>query len=68
MEARRITVEELKNKMDSREDVAILDIRNKMDYMKSDKKIPGSIRMHLNTLLQRLDALDSGVLTVAYCT
>ncbi len=68
MEAKRISVEELKRKMDSQEDVTILDIRSKFDYMKSDVVIPGSIRMHVNKLLQRLDELDPEVLTVAYCT
>jgi len=68
MEAERITVEELKKKMDSGEEVAVLDIRSKFDYMKSDVRIPGSIRVHVNTLLQRLGELNPAILTVAYCT
>ncbi|MFQ5480341.1 MAG: rhodanese-like domain-containing protein [Thermodesulfobacteriota bacterium] len=68
MEVKRISAEELKEMMDSGEKVAILDIRNKFDYMNSDKKIPGSIRMHVNALLQRIEELDPEVLTVAYCT
>lgn len=68
MEARRISAEDLKAKMESGEKVAILDIRNKFDYMNSDKKIPGALRMHVNTLLQNLGGLDHACLTVAYCT
>ena len=68
MEVKRITAGELKEKMDSGQDIQILDIRSKMDFLRSDKQIPGSIRMHVNTLLQKLDTLDPSLLTIAYCT
>jgi len=68
MEAKRITAEELKERMESGEELQILDVRNKFDYMKSGKTIPGSIRVHVNSLLDRLGELDPAVPTVAWCT
>ncbi len=68
MEVKRITPGELNDKMDSAEEIQVLDIRSKMDFLRSDKQIPCSIRMHVNTLLQKLDKLDPAVQTVAYCT
>ncbi len=68
MEATRITAEELKQRMESGEKIQILDVRNRFDYMKSHEAIPGSIRVHVNTLLDRLGELDPAALTVAWCT
>jgi len=68
MEAKRITADELKEKMDSGALIQILDVRNKFDYMKSGEAIPGSIRIHVNKILDRLGELDPAVETVAWCT
>jgi len=68
MSAERITAKELKEKMDSGQELQILDVRNRLDYMKSREAIPGSIRMHVNKLLVRLGELDPAVETVAWCT
>jgi len=68
MEAKRITVSELKEKIDSGQALQILDVRNRLDYMKSHETIPGSIRLHVNKLLDRLGELDPAVETVAWCT
>ncbi len=68
MEAKRISAAELKEKMDSQKKIQILDVRNKFDYLKSNETIPGSIRMHVNKLLDRLGDLDPFVETVAWCT
>jgi len=68
MEAKRITAEELKQRMESGEALQILDVRNRFDYMKSHETIPGSIRMPVNKVLDRLGELDLAALTVAWCT
>lgn len=64
----RITKEELKKKMDAKEDFILLDVRNPMDYGSSNVKIPGSRRIPLDELEQRFNELDRAKEVVAYCT
>ncbi len=68
MEAKRITPEELKSKMESGQAIQILDVRNRLDYMKSREAIPGSLRIPVTRVLERLGELDPVVETVAWCT
>jgi len=68
MDAERITVEELREKLESGQEVQLLDVRNRTDYMKSGEAIPGSIRMPVNRVLERLGELNPVVETIAYCT
>lgn len=68
MEAPRITREDLKQKMDNRQDIIILDVRNPTDYGNSEVKIPGSKRMPLDEIDLRLGELDKQKEVVAYCT
>lgn len=68
MEAPRIKKEELKKKMDSKEEFTLLDVRNPTDYANSNIKIQGSVRIPLNELEIRLKELDKNKEVVAYCT
>lgn len=68
MVAPRITKEELKKKLDMKEDFVLLDVRNPVDYGKSDIKITGSVRIPLDDLETRFSELDPKREVVAYCT
>lgn len=68
MDAPRMTKEEFKRKIDAREDLTILDVRNPFDYAASSKKIPGAVRIPLKELESRIGELDKAKEAVAYCT
>ena len=64
----RITVEELKRKMDGGEDFLLLDVRNPADYASSAIRITGAVRIALDELEAKAGGLDPGREVVAYCT
>jgi sulfur-carrier protein adenylyltransferase/sulfurtransferase len=64
----RITKEDLKKKIDLKDDFILLDVRNPFDYANSNVKLPGSIRIPLDELEGRLNELDRKRNVVAYCT
>ncbi len=66
--APRITKEELEKKLDLKEDFVLLDVRNPVDYGNSNVKLPGSVRIPLNELDNRLNELDRKKDVIAYCT
>ncbi len=68
MTAPRITKEEVKRKLDMKEDFVLLDVRNPVDYAKSAVKIAGGVRVPLDDLEQRISELDPVREVVAYCT
>lgn len=68
MTAPRITREEVKRKLDTKEDFVLLDVRNPVDYGKSTVKIPGAVRIPVDELEGRLAELDPAREVVAYCT
>jgi rhodanese-related sulfurtransferase len=68
MEAERISVEELREKLERGERLQILDVRNRIDYMRSHSAIPGSMRVPASKIGEHMGELDPTVETVAYCT
>jgi hypothetical protein len=64
----RITVQELKAKMDRQEDVVILDVRAGRDYDKSRDKIKGAVRISIFQLDDRYRELPINKEIVTYCT
>ena len=67
-EADRITVEELKAKIEKNEPVTIIDLRSESSYESSDKKIKGSVRMITDEIESRLKEIPRDTLVVTYCT
>ena len=67
-DARRITVEELKKRMDAGEDFTIIDVRNPKAWAESDTVIPGAIRVPLDELEENLPRIPKNRPVVAYCT
>jgi rhodanese-related sulfurtransferase len=68
MAANRISTAELKRRMDAHEPVTIIDTRGGEAWNRSDKQIPGSIRVPLGELDKHLADLPRDRAVVAYCT
>lgn len=64
----RITVKELKRRMEAGEDFTIIDVRNPEAWAESDTMIPESIRVPLDELDKNLARIPKMRPTVAYCT
>lgn len=67
-EIKRITIDEVKKKMDGGEPPLFIDTRNPHDWGESDLKLPGALRIHYSELEQHLDELPRDRLIVTYCT
>jgi len=68
MEVKRITKEELKHKIEKKEGLVIIDVRNPISYGFSSVKIKGAIRIPLEEIESKADGLPAGKEIVAYCT
>ena len=68
-DAPRITVEELKRRMDAGEDFTVIDTRNPTAWAaESDTMLPGAIRVPLDKLEENLHRIPKNKPVVAYCT
>ena len=65
--APRITVEELKRRMDAGEDFTVIDVRNPEAWAETDTVIPGAIGS-LDKLDENLPRIPKNRPVVAYCT
>jgi hypothetical protein len=63
----RITIQELKEKMDRAENIVILDVRSGEDYASSKVKITGAIRIPLDQIAARSKELPAEKEIIAYC-
>ncbi|HXJ06918.1 MAG TPA: VTT domain-containing protein [Candidatus Acidoferrum sp.] len=64
----RITVEELKHKIDSGEDLAIVDLRHSMDFEADPETIPGAFRVDAKELEEKNGLLPRDREIILYCT
>jgi adenylyltransferase/sulfurtransferase len=67
-DAPRITVEELKRRMDAGEDFTVIDTRNPKAWAEADTVIPGAIRLPADGLESSLSKIPKNKPVVAYCT
>lgn len=67
-EAPRITVQELRKRMDAGEDFTIIDTRNPKAWGESDTMIPEAIRLPVDNLEENLARIPKRRPVVAYCT
>ena len=67
-DAHRITVGQLRRRMNAGEDFTVIDVRNPQAWAQSDSMIPGAIRVSADDLDQRLSQIPKGKSVVAYCT
>jgi membrane protein DedA with SNARE-associated domain len=64
----RITVEELKKKIDAGEELVIVDLRHSMDFEADPETIPGAFRMDAKELEEKDDRLPRDREVILYCT
>ena len=64
----RITVEELKEKLDSGDEVVIVDLRHSVDFEADPKLIPGAVHMDAKDLEGKNDQLPRDREIILYCT
>jgi membrane protein DedA with SNARE-associated domain len=64
----RISVQELKDKIDAGEPLAIVDLRHIMDFEADPELIPGAFRMDARALQENADPLPLDRDVILYCT
>jgi rhodanese-related sulfurtransferase len=67
-DAPRITVEELKRRMEAGEVFTVIDVRNPQAWAESGTQIPEAIRVPLDELDENLPRIPKDRPVVAYCT
>ena len=68
MEATRVTVDEVKERMARGEQFAFVDTRNPAAWGESDVKLPGAVRVTADELGQHLDEIPRDRAVITYCT
>ena len=68
MEATRVTVAEVKERMDRGEAFTFVDTRNPTAWGEADTKLPGAIRVPSNEVEQHLDQIPRDRSVITYCT
>jgi rhodanese-related sulfurtransferase len=63
----RITPEELKRKMDSSEDVVIVDLRHAVEFTAEPETIPGAVHMDAGDLEEAFDVIPRDREIVLFC-
>lgn len=64
----RITVDELKEKIDSGEDLVIVDLRHSLDFEAEPGTIPGAMHLDAKELEEKNDRLPRDREVILYCT
>jgi rhodanese-related sulfurtransferase len=64
----RITVDELKQRMDAGEEFTLIDVRNPQAWAQSGSKMPGAIRVPIDEVEEHLSEIPKGKPIVTYCT
>ena len=68
MEATRVTVDEVKERMDRGEAFTFVDTRNPKAWAEADTKLPGAIRISADEAEQHLDQIPHDRTVITYCT
>jgi rhodanese-related sulfurtransferase len=67
-DALRITVDELKRRMEAGEDFVLIDVRNPQAWAESNSMLPEAIRVPMDKLEENLPRIPKNKPVVAYCT
>jgi rhodanese-related sulfurtransferase len=67
-DAPRITVDEVKRRMDKGESFTFIDTRNPQAWSESDSMLPGAIRVPVDKLEENLPKIPKNKPIVTYCT
>jgi rhodanese-related sulfurtransferase len=68
MEATRVTVDEVKERMDRGEQFVFLDTRNPQAWGEAETKLPGAIRVPADEAEQHLQEIPRDRAVITYCT
>jgi rhodanese-related sulfurtransferase len=68
MEATRITVDEVGQRLNRGEQFAFVDTRNPTAWAQSDSKLPGAIRIPAEELEQHVSEIPRDRTVITYCT
>jgi rhodanese-related sulfurtransferase len=68
MEPTRVTVDEVKQRLDRGEQFTFLDTRNPKAWAEADTKLPGAIRVPADEVEQHLDEIPRDRTVITYCT
>jgi 3-mercaptopyruvate sulfurtransferase SseA len=64
----RITIQELKSKMDNQENIFIIDVRTGEDYASTKVKIKGAVRIPVDRLADRYKEIPADSEIITYCS
>ena len=64
----RISLDELRRRMEAGEDFTVIDTRNPQAWGDSDVKLPGALRLPVSELEQHLSEIPHDKPVVTYCT
>jgi rhodanese-related sulfurtransferase len=68
VEATRVTVDEVKERMDRGEQFTFVDTRNPQAWGEAETKLPGAIRVPADELEQHLSEIPRDRAVITYCT
>ena len=68
MEATRITVDEIGERLNRGEQFAFVDTRNPQAWGESDQKLPGAIRVPADEVDQHVSEIPHDRSVITYCT
>lgn len=68
MEATRVTVDEVKQRMDRGETFTFVDTRNPKAWAEANTKLPDAIRATADEVEQHLDEIPRNRSVITYCT
>ncbi len=68
MNLKRISVADIKKRLDRGEPILFIDTRNSEDWGKADFKVPGAMRIHYSEMEKHLGELPKDRLIITYCT
>ena len=68
MEATRITVDEVKQRLDRGEQFTFVDTRNPKAWAEAESKLPSAIRVPADELEQHLNEIPKDRTAIIYCT
>ena len=67
MEATRVTVDEVKERLARGEEFTFVDTRNPKAWAEADQKLPGAIRVPSDEVNQHLDEIPRDRSVITYC-
>ena len=68
MEATRVTVDEVKERMDRGEQFTFVDTRNPTAWSEAETKLPGAVRVPAEEVEQHLSEITRDRTAITYCT